>query len=327
MIKLPNKVKLAHLPTPIEKLKQNYGAQLYVKRDDLSGVELSGNKVRKLEYLIYDAKQQGCQVLITCGAIQSNHARATAVAAVKAGMQAHLVLRHEGALPRRGNVFIDQQFGAKITTISAEQFKNVESIMDEIAADYTAQGLKAYPIRVGASNAIGNFGYIDAFNEILEDEKRYGVNFDSIVCTVGSGGTYAGLVLGNYLTGAGKRIIGVNIFGTADYFKAEVMRIANQTLQLLGKPAGISADQLEIVDGFVGRGYALSTPQEIEFIKTIIQKEGILFDPVYTGKAFRGLVTTLAETPKKIVSKANDNVLFVHTGGLFAVFSKEDLFY
>ncbi len=326
-MQLSNRVKLAHLPTPLEKLKQNYGAQLYVKRDDLTGVELSGNKVRKLEYLIYDAQQQGCQVLITCGAIQSNHARATAVAAVKAGMQAHLVLLHEGPLPRRGNVFIDQQYGAKITTISADQFKNVEAIMAEIAADYAKAGLKAYPIRVGASNAIGNFGYINAFAEILQDEKRYGVQFDSIVCTVGSGGTYAGLVLGNYLSAAGKRIIGVNIAGTADYFRSEVVRIANQTLDLLGKPAGISADQLEIVDGFVGRGYAKSTPQEIDFIKRITKTEGILFDPVYTGKAFHGLVTTLTEAPQKIVDKPNGNVLFVHTGGLFAVFSKEDLFY
>ncbi len=328
MITLPDKYKLAHLPTPIEALKQQYGANLYVKRDDLTGMELSGNKVRKLEYLVHDAKQKGCQVLITCGGIQSNHARATAVAAVKAGMKAHLVLRYDGdSLPRRGNVFIERQFGAKITIISPQQYRDVEQIMADLAADYAKEGLKAYPIRVGASNAIGNFGYINAFNEILEDERRYGVSFDTIVCTIGSGGTYSGLFLGNYLTGAGKRIVGINICDTADYFKTEVGRIANQTLQLLGKPADLVAEQFEIIDGFAGRGYALSTDQEIEFFKQIVKQEGILFDPVYTGKAFRGLVTTLTEVPQKIVDKPNGNVLFVHTGGLFAVFSKEDLFY
>ncbi len=327
MIKLPEKISLAYLPTPIEKLKQNYGANLYVKRDDLSGMEISGNKVRKLEYLIHDAKQKGYQMLITCGGIQSNHARATAVAATKTGLKAHLVLRHEGNLPRRGNVFLDQQFGAKITTITAQQFKDVEQIMDDLAAEYAKVGVKAYPIRVGASNAIGNFGYINAFNEILADEKRYGVKFDTIVCTVGSGGTYAGLFLGNYLTGANKRIIGVNICDSADYFRSEIERIANRTLTLLGKPADLTADQFEIVDGFVGRGYALSTETEIDFIKKVIREEAILFDPVYTGKAFRGLVTTLKETPNKIVKSSNDNVLFVHTGGLFSVFAKEDLFY
>ncbi len=327
MIKLPEKISLAYLPTPIEKLKQNYGANLYVKRDDLSGMEISGNKVRKLEYLIHDAKQKGYQMLITCGGIQSNHARATAVAAAKTGLKAHLVLRHEGNLPRRGNVFLDQQFGAKITTITADEFKCVEQIMDDLAAKYAKVGVKAYPIRVGASNAIGNFGYINAFNEILADEKRYGVKFDTIVCTVGSGGTYAGLFLGNYLTGANKRIIGVNICDSADYFKSEIQRIANRTLTLLGIPADLTADQFDIVDGFVGRGYAKSTETEIDFIKKVVRQEAILFDPVYTGKAFRGLVTTLQETPKKIVKSSNDNILFVHTGGLFSVFAKEDLFY
>ncbi len=327
MLTLPSKITLAHLPTPIEKLKGNYGANLYVKRDDLTGMEISGNKVRKLEYLVQDAKQKGYDVLITCGGTQSNHARATAVAAAKVGMKAHLVLRHEGDLPRRGNVFIEQQFGAKITTISAEQFKDVEQIMDELAAEYAKVGVKAYPIRVGASNAIGNFGYLNAFNEILEDEKRYGVKFDTIVCTVGSGGTYSGLFLGNYLSGANKRIVGVNICDSAEFFKDEIFRIANRSLKLLDKPANLTRDQFEIVDGFVGRGYALSTTEEIDFIKRVIREEAILFDPVYTGKAFRGLVTTLKNEPKKIVDKPTDNVLFIHTGGLFAVFSKEDLFY
>lgn len=324
---LPDKLNLAHLPTPIEKLKSDYGANIYLKRDDLTGIELSGNKVRKLEYVLSDALKAGADVIISCGGVQSNHARATAVAAAKVGLKCHLVLRHDGQLPLAGNVILDQLFGATITTIPAENFTGFTEKIQALVADYQRQGLKAYAIPVGASNAIGNFGYLNSFYEILEDEKRLGINFDTIVCTVGSGGTYSGLWLGNYLSGAGKRIVGINISDSAGHFKTVCSDIATQTLHLLGCDEQLKPEDFTIIDGFAGRGYALSSQIEIDFIKQIVLSEGVFFDPVYTGKCFRGLIKTLKDNPQQIVDDLDQNVLFIHTGGLFALFAKGDLFF
>lgn len=324
---LPDKLNLAHLPTPIEQLKGDYGANIYLKRDDLTGLELSGNKVRKLEYVLSDALKAGADVIISCGGVQSNHARATAVAAAKAGLKCHLVLRHDGPLPLAGNVILDRLFGAAITTIPAENFTGFNEKMQELVADYQKRGLKAYTIPVGASNAIGNYGYLNTFYEILEDEKRLGISFDSIVCTVGSGGTYSGLWLGNYLSGAGKRVIGINICDSAEHFKNVCSDIATRTLQLLGRTDQLKPDDFTIIDGFAGRGYALSSQPEIDFIKQTALAEGVFFDPVYTGKCFRGVVETLKNSPQQIVDNPNQNVLFIHTGGLFALFAKSDLFF
>ncbi len=323
-----DKVMLASLPTPVEKLDLKInGYSLYVKRDDLTGAELTGNKVRKLEYLCKDAKDNGVSVLITCGGIQSNHARATAVAATKLGMKAHLFLATDDEVVDEGNVLIDKLFGAKITTVRSADFENINQIMEEAKEEYANRGIKAYPIPLGASNAIGNLGYLNAFNEILEYEEEAGVVFDTIVCPVGSGGTYSGLWIGNYLNKSGKKIVGVNVSQTADYFKNVISDISTQTLGDLGESYKVQPSDVSVIDGFVGKGYAISSKDEIDFIKDMVIKTGILFDPVYTGKAFKGLIDTLNTKPESVSDKPNSNVLFVHTGGLYSVFARAEDFF
>ncbi len=317
---ITKKVQLANTPTPIEKLSYDYN--IYVKRDDMTGVEISGNKVRKLEYLVYDAKEKNTDVLITCGGIQSNHARATAVSAVKMGMKAHLFLACDDEVVKQGNVLLDELYEATITVLTHEEFERVDQIMEEEKQKYEQRGLTAYTIPLGASNALGNFGYISCFHEILDYEKETGIIFDTVVCTVGSGGTYAGLWLGNYLSKSGKHIVGINISQDATYFKNVISDIATQTLQLTGDDYIVKPEEITIIDGFVGRGYALSTQEELDFIKQTVIKTGIIFDPVYTGKAFRGLVKTLENHPEAIIDTKDNNILFVHTGGLFSIFAR-----
>ncbi len=315
-----NRVHLANIPTPIEKLSYDYN--IYVKRDDMTGSEISGNKVRKLEYLVYDALNEKADILITCGGIQSNHARATAVAAVKMGLKSHLFLACDDRVVKQGNVLIDELYGAQISILTHREFENVNEIMEEARLEYEKQGKKAYVIPLGASNAIGNFGYIEAFDEILKYEIDNKITFNTVVCTVGSGGTYAGLWLGNYLTNSGKNIVGINISQDAAYFKQVISVIANDTLKILGKDYNVKKEEINIIDGFVGRGYALSKPDEIEFIKNTVLNTGIVFDPVYTGKAFRGMIKTLDKNPELLVDDKSDNILFIHTGGFFSVFAR-----
>lgn len=314
---LPDRVALAHLPTPIETLNLPdlpSGLQLYLKRDDYTGLELSGNKVRKLEFAIAEALSLGAQVLITCGGIQSNHARATVAAARRLGLKVHLVLRSESQPPLEGNHLIDQVFGADITYLEPAVFNATYlEVMDALKATYDKAGTPAYILPIGASNAIGNFGYAHAYHEILQQERQLGIHFDAIVCTVGSGGTYGGLYLGQLLHGQKRRIIGYSISSTADQFKIDISRIVNESLMVLGKTPEVDPSDLEIHDGFAGLGYALSQPEEIAFIKKVAHDTGVLLDPVYTGKAFRGLIQELQADHFPGLK----NILFIHTGGQF----------
>lgn len=310
------RIELANLPTPIAKLNrlsEELQQNIYIKRDDMTGVELSGNKVRKLEYALSEALSQGAKVLITCGGIQSNHARATVAAARMLGLKVHLVLRSEPNPKIEGNYFLDTLYGAEISFLGPEAFDSGHTaLMNTLKANYDQQGTPAYILPIGASNAIGNFGYCHAFSEILKQEKALGIDFDTIVCTVGSGGTYGGLFLGNYIHKAQKKIIGVNISADAPYFQKVISQIVSDSLKMLHQETAIAPDAIQLLDGYAGLGYALSQPHEIEFIKNFAQKEGIILDPVYTGKAMRGLVSEI----EKGTFKESKNILFIHTGGL-----------
>ncbi|MBU3127938.1 D-cysteine desulfhydrase family protein [Clostridium sp. FP2] len=327
MIKIPEKIIFANLPTRIEKLERLSqklgGPNIYIKRDDQTGTEVSGNKIRKLEFSVKEALNQGCDVLITCGGIQSNHCRATAAVASRLGMKSVLVLRGDSETELDGNLFIDKLLGAEIQFITPEQYKNSKAeIMEEIKAKLEKQGFKPYIIPEGASNGIGGFGYYNAMEEIICQEKEMGVHFDKIVLAVGSGGTHSGLLLASKTLEYTGEIYGINVCDDAQHFKNEIYKILQESMKYIDVNLHISKDEIHIMDGYVGRGYALSRPEELSFVHDFAKLEGIILDPVYTGKAMYGLV----EEIKKGSFENCENILFIHTGGAFGLFPQKHLF-
>lgn len=327
MIKIPERIHLANLPTRIEKLerlsKALKGPEIYIKRDDQTGTELSGNKVRKLEYSLKEALDRGCDYLITCGGIQSNHCRATAAAGVKLGMKSCLILRGEKDAASAGNLLLDRLLGAEIRFVTEDEYDNHRrEIMEGIKQELEKKGFKPYIIPEGASNGIGGFGYYNAMEEIMEQEKQLNVSFDCIIAATGSGGTYSGLWLSNKLHNRNADIYGICVGGDSVYFKSKIYGILNESMNYIGISFPIAREDIKIIDGYVGRGYALSRPEELGFISDLAKLESIILDPVYTGKAMYGLT----EEIKKGTFKDYKNILFIHTGGLFGLFSQGDMF-
>ena len=324
---IPKKITLANLPTPIQKLERLSrswgGPEIFVKRDDFTGSEYSGNKIRKLEFSVAEAKRQGADFLITCGGVQSNHARATAVAATRLGMGSVLALRGEKPEEIDGNLFLDLLVGAQIRYVSAEDYRNrIDEIMSEIAEQLAAEGKRAYIIPEGASNAIGSFGYFSATAEILQQISEMQIQFDYIICADGSGGTHAGLLMGKKFFKLQAEIIGINVCDDADYFKEKVTRICRNASVQYRVPVTVQPDDVRVIDGYVGEGYALNRQEEIDFIREIAELEGVILDPVYTGKAFFGVHDQIQQGN----FKKGEKILFIHTGGIFGLFPKKDLF-
>ncbi len=377
------KVNLANLPTKIvklERLSSKLGKNIYIKRDDQTGSELSGNKVRKLEYAMAEAISQGCDLVITTGGIQSNHCRATVTSATLLGLKSAVLLRISpkdahtlpykpgptiDTIPPRhpetkactsvpapdcpredlinpevaGNYFMDRLFGADIHFCSPSEYSNSrDEIMARIAEDYRKQGYKPYIIPEGASNAIGTMGYYEAMEEIVAQEKEMGIRFDAVAVATGSGGTCAGLNLANRVLGLNKKVLGVCVCDDNLYFQERIAPMAHDAVDYLEKFEKLPADKtlqewkdycnfkiedIEMVDQYVGVGYALSRPQELEFIKEIARLEGVIFDTCYTGKGLIGVVNEIKEGGKLADC---ENILFIHTGGLFGLFPNADLF-
>lgn len=316
-MKLPKRISFANLPTKIEKLErlsEELGIEVYIKRDDQTGSEISGNKVRKLEFAVQEAIDNDCDYLITCGGIGSNHARATAAVAAKLGMGSYLVLRGKEDAEVEGNLFLDKMLGAKIKFITADEYRNSRmAIMEDIKEELAKEGHKAYILPEGASNGIGSFGYFKAMEEILDQEKELGIRFDAIVTAVGSGGTYAGLYYANYIKNNDAKIYGVNVCDDAEYFKNVILGLIKEIDKHTEEEIHVNKEDINMLDGYVGKGYALSRQEEIEFIHRLAKKEGVILDPVYTGKAMYGLV----EEIKKGTFSNHKNILFIHTGGIF----------
>jgi D-cysteine desulfhydrase len=326
-MKLPSRKLIANLPTRIEKLERFSekceGHNIYIKRDDQTGMEYSGNKVRKLEYTVMEALESGCDYLITCGGIQSNHARSTAAVAARLGMKSYLVLRDKGEKHLEGNCFLDMVLGADIRFVTADEYSNSRmEIMAEIKEELDKKGHKAYIIPEGASNGIGTFGYLNAMNEILEQEKELGVKFDAVVTAVGSGGTYAGMYYGNKLANNDAEIFGFNVCDDDEYFKSAVEKILKECFEYTNEPVEFTKDDINMIDGYVGDGYAISRAEELDFIHEFAKEEGIVLDPVYSGKAMYGLYNEI----KKGTFSKYKNILFIHTGGLYGLFPKMDQF-
>ncbi|KAL5005385.1 hypothetical protein ScPMuIL_018841 [Solemya velum] len=290
-----------------------------IKRDDLTGSTLSGNKVRKLEFLFADAIQKGCKHVITCGGIQSNHCRAVAVAARQLGLQPHLLLRGDltdaGELGCEGNVLLDRLCGAHIHLVPkfSPYLTKLKPRMEKLAAKIKSEtGEDTYLIPVGGSNEVGVFGYINVFQELLE--QGLAERFDDLVFACGSGGTAAGLCIANFLSGTGVRCHAVKVSDSADYFHEHI----NQTLRDVGLDLEVKSEEIiDIVSGYKGIAYGVSTDEELGFLAEVSSTTGIMVDPVYTGKAVRGLVQELNKNPHRFKGR---RVLFLHTGGIFGLF-------
>ena len=323
----PPTLKLANLPTPVERMRPvpEYPdlPNVYIKRDDLTGAALSGNKVRKLEFALAEAAAVDARIVITCGGIQSNHARATAVAAARLGMRAVLVLR--GAAPEEsdGNVLLDRLAGAEIRFITQDEWPRVNEIMADIVLELAASEQEAYVIPEGASYPPGVFGYIRAAQEIAETEKALGVEFDSIVAAVGSGGTYAGLAFGKRIFELKASILGINVLETPAYFADRIAAISEDFVKKYhGRYRGASwfrpipASEVEIAGGYDGPAYAVPAAEGLDLIRAFARGTGLFLDPAYTSKAMLGLAGEAA----KRRWKKSDKVLFIHTGGILSLF-------
>lgn len=322
---IPNKISIANLPTPIQSLRainpDPSWANLYVKRDDFTGFETSGNKIRKLEYHFCQAKKQGADVVITCGGLQSNHARATASLSAFFSLACHLILRGPEA-PPDGNYFLDRLFGAEITIVTQEEYANRRNeVMAEIGKYYLQKGCRPYIIPEGASNGIGMFGYYNAYHEILCQERELGICFDAICIADGSGGTYAGLYAANELLCGGKKIIGFNVYGW-DGAKEKIIRVLEEGIGILGICCPISYENIYQNFDYLGAGYGAIYPELVEFICQTARHTGIVVDPVYTGKSLLGTVSEIAKHNLRL----HGNVLFIHTGGQFGIFPHRELF-
>ena len=327
------KLALANLPTNIRRMDRwsdECGKNIYVKRDDQTGSEWSGNKIRKLEFAVQEAQEKGCNLLITCGGIQSNHCRATVSVATYLGMKSAVLLRISEEPPVEGNYFLDRLLGADVRFCTREEYRDHRGeIMQEMADAYAAQGYKPYIIPEGASFGVGTLGYYFAMKEIVAQEQEMGVRFDTIVVATGSGGTLAGLQLSNLVNHYGKRVIGVCVCDDTAYFQniaAQISRDALPYLVAQGEltpaqaadwKASLKPTDFELFEEYVGIGYALSRPEELEHIKRLARLEATVFDPVYTGKATYGMVNELKEGGRL---RTSENILFIHTGGLFGLF-------
>lgn len=324
------RLSLAHLPTPLvqpEALARELDVDLWIKRDDATGGPEAGNKIRKLEYLLADATERGCNTLLTCGGLQSNHARATAVLGAALGMRAHLFLRTQGdddVVARSqmcaGNVLIDRMVGAELSFITPAEYRERDGLMAKAAQDHERAGRRPYVIPAGGSNGLGALGYVRAMAEVrrqLDVGLGGRAPFDVIVHACGSGGTTAGLALG-----AGK-------YEVADEVRAiavcdDRLTFTRDIGRIMAEARGLDASlqrsaRLEIEDRFKGPAYGVTTPEQRRAVVHAARRGGLLFDPTYTGKAWYGLTELAREGTLR-----GKRVLFVHTGGLPGLLAEGD---
>ncbi|MCX7625004.1 MAG: D-cysteine desulfhydrase family protein [Candidatus Sumerlaeaceae bacterium] len=326
-MRYPKRLRLAQLPTPIEqalRASATLGVNLFIKRDDLTGSVLSGNKVRKLEFALAEAVRQKADVVITAGGIQSNHCRATAIACARLGLECHLILRGAPPSAPQGNLLLDLMAGARLSFFPREVYSTKKpEIVGTLIEEYARAGKRAYYIPVGASNAIGSLGYVLAFEEICRQTERLNINVRHIVTAVGSGGTLAGLLAGKLLSKRRRpEIWGINVCDDAPTFVLEVKRILEEMNDRFSTRFQTEKISVNVLDGYVGKGYAIPYHEEMDAIMQLAQTEGIVLDPVYTGKAFYGLTREI--TAGRF--GRNDTVLFLHTGGVFGLMAQGPFF-
>jgi D-cysteine desulfhydrase len=314
--------------TPLEKLDRLSaalgGPDIYVKRDDLLGLAGGGNKTRKLEFLVADALAQGADTLITCGAVQSNHCRLTLAAAVKEGLKCRLVLEERVAGSYNpnasGNNFLYRLLGVESITV-VKTGVDLAAEMQKLADDVAAQGRKAYIIPGGGSNALGALGYVSCAEEILAQTWDLGIALDQIVCASGSTGTHAGLLVGLIGNNSKIPLTGINVRRPRAEQEPNVHKLAQEVATLLGVPGGIPREAVTALGDWVGPGYSLPTDEMVAAVRMVAQLEGVLLDPVYTGKAMAGLIALV----RGGTFTKGQKVLFVHTGGAPALYAYQNV--
>jgi D-cysteine desulfhydrase len=310
--------------TPIEQVpnftKALGGPDIYIKRDDLLGLAAGGNKTRKLEFLVAEALSQGADTLITCGAVQSNHCRLTLAAAVKEEMKCRLVLEERVAgsynPDATGNNFLYRLLGVEQIKVVASG-SNLMEEMENVAGEVASEGRKAYVIPGGGSNPLGATGYVACAEEILGQAFKRGLNIDHVICASGSAGTHAGLVTGFYGNSSNIPVIGINVSRTKEAQENIVYDLAQKTSAFVGIKSELPRDSVTCFEEYVGPGYSLPTEGMAEAVRLLAQTEGILLDPVYTGKAMAGLIDLV----RKGYFDKKENILFLHTGGSPALYA------
>ena len=309
------RVRFAHLPTPIEAMPRLSnllaGPRLFVKRDDQTGLGMGGNKARKLEFVLGEALVAGARTLITVGGIQSNHCRQTAAMAAKFGFKCILVLSGTEPEIPNGNLFLDNLFGASVVWSSREKR---EATLELVFQQSQENGEKPFLIPLGASTPVGTLGYVEAMRELQSQHSH----FDWIILASSSGGTQAGLVLGAAITMWKGKILAISIDHTVDELQNTVSYLANQAAVILEEKVTIMPQEILVNADYLGAGYAIAGEPELEAIRLFAVNEGLLLDPVYTGRAAAGMIDLI----RKGIFKKSEKILFWHTGGAPALFAQ-----
>ena len=322
------RVQISHTPTPLEfvpRLSEHLGRNIYVKRDDCTGLAGGGNKTRKLEYLIADARAKGADTLITIGGLQSNHARQTAAAAAKFGFDCELILQDiEGIslsdYSTNGNILLDKLFGCKIHHLAVEQ--DCDEYARQLVAQLETKNKVPYLIPIGGSNVVGSLGYVRCANEIIEQISEQSYPITQIVLATGSAGTQAGLLAGLIDAGCDIPVLGITVSQSALEQNVLVNNLLEDVLVRLELDKNLAKERVQSNSDYYGDGYGIATTAMISAVKHCAQLEGLLFDPVYTGKAMAGLF----DLCNRDYFAVNDHILFLHTGGSQGLFAYREIF-
>ena len=323
------RLRFAHLPTPLEPMvnlsRLLDGPNIWVKRDDCTGLAGGGNKTRKLEFLMADAEQQGADTIITQGAVQSNHARQTAAIAAKLGYECYLLLENRTGSDdpdflANGNVLLDDIYNARLSDFPAGTNMNQEML--SLAEELRAAGKKPYIIPGGGSNRIGALGYVNAAYELVGQCNDQGLKVDHIVHATGSTGTQAGLVTGLTAIHSGIDLMGISVRAPKEAQEENVYRLACETAELIGSSAALNRSDVVANSDYVGEGYGVPTDGMIEAVEMTARHESILLDPVYSGKGMAGLIDLVRQG----FYRRGENIVFIHTGGAQALSGYRSLF-
>lgn len=328
------KQEFGRFPTPLHRLarvSEDFGVNLYIKRDDLCGYNLyGGNKIRKLQYLLGDALAKGKSAVYTFGATQSNHAMQTAACARSCGMQPILFLEEmieQDGTGARANLLLDQLYQAEIFVISAQGqpigqvTERAYQKAEQVIRAYEDAGIECYRIETGGANPLGCLGFVEGYAELISQLREQKIRADYLCLPVGTGGTYAGLVAGKALLGGTAEILGYTVLDKTEEFENELLQLARQTVELLGEQAEVSAADIRLKREYYGKGYELPDDAANKAIRYLAATEGILTDPVYSGKALAGVFDQIQ---KGYIAKGS-NIVFWHTGGTTALFAEKEI--